>query len=439
LTKRESKASSPYRTCLDWLFARHRFVMKPGLDRVEHLLRGVESPHEAFRVVQVGGTNGKGSTSSMIASVLTQAGLKTGLYTSPHVIDFTERIGIDGRPIARDRVVKIVDRLRPFADEIEATFFEITTAVAALYFAEEGVDLAVAEVGLGGRLDATSALDAVQSVITRVAIDHAEILGSDTAMIAAEKAGIIREGGLVVSGATGDALDVIRGAAAAKGARVVSVAEESSVGGVTVSANGSVFDFEYGDTALDGLSVSMLGRHQVENARTAIVSIVELNRAGAVSVSEAAIRAGLTEARPIGRLQIIDRRPTVVADVAHNPDGAAALAAALAEVFDYDHLIMVVGIMGDKDVRGFLAAFAECVDQAVVTRPETPRAAAPEDVAAIASELGIRSLVVPTAGAAVARALALACDSDLVLITGSHYTVGDVMTSLGVGQALEAG
>jgi dihydrofolate synthase/folylpolyglutamate synthase len=412
--------------------------MKPGLDRVEHLLRAVGSPHEAFRVVQVGGTNGKGSTSCMIASVLSQGGVTAGLYTSPHVIDFTERIGIGGTPIARDRVVDVVERLKPPADEIEATFFEITTAAAALYFAEEGVDLVVAEVGLGGRLDATSALDAVQTVITRIAIDHAEILGSDTTMIAAEKAGIIREGGVVISGATGDALDVIRGAAAAMGARVVSVAEESSVSNVTVSANGSVFDFEYGDTSLPGLSVSMLGRHQIENARNAVTSLVELNRAELTSVSEEALRAGLSEACCIGRLQIIDRRPTVVADVAHNPDGAAAVAAALPEVFDYDRLIVVLGIMGDKDVRGFIAALGEGVDRMIVTRPETERAADLEEVAAIAGELGIPSAVVPTAGAAVVQALADAADSDLVLITGSHYTVGDVMTSLGVGQALGA-
>jgi dihydrofolate synthase/folylpolyglutamate synthase len=413
--------------------------MKPGLDRVLGLLRAVGSPHEAFRVVQVGGTNGKGSTACMIASVLSQAGVRSGLYTSPHVIDFTERISIDGAPIPRGRVVELIERLKPPADEIEATFFEITTAAGALYFAEEGVDLVVAEVGLGGRLDATSALDAAQAVITGIAVDHAEILGSDTAVIAAEKAGIIRERGLVVCGATGDALDVIRGAAAAKGARLVSVAEETAVGAVSVSANGSVFDFEYGDLSLAALSISMLGGHQIENARTAVTSAVELNRAELASVSESAIRAGLTEACCVGRLQIIDRRPTVVADVAHNPDGAAAVAAALPEVFDYDRLIVVVGIMGDKDVRGFLAALADGTDHMIATRPDVERAADPEKVAATARDLGIPCTVVPTAGAAVASALADASDRDLVLITGSHYTVGDTMISLGVGQALEAG
>lgn len=439
MTKPGSKAFSSYRSCLDWLFARHRFVMKPGLERVEHVLRAVGSPHEAFRVVQVGGTNGKGSTSSMIASVLSQGGVRTGLYTSPHVIDFTERIGIDGAPVAPDRVVDLIERLRPAADEIDATFFEITTAAAALYFAEEGVGLVVAEVGLGGRLDATTALHSAMSVITRIAVDHAEILGADTAMIAAEKAGIIREGGLVVCGAEGDALDVIRGAASAKRARFVSVAEESTVDAVAVSANGNAFDFEYAGTRLEGVRTSALGRHQVQNARSALVSILELNRAEVVGVTEAAIRAGLVEARPIGRLQIVDRRPTVVADVAHNPDGAATVMAALYEVFDYERLIAVLGIMGDKDVRGFLAALAGRVDLLVLMRPEVERAADPSEVASLARELEIPCEVVPTAGAAVARALSEATDRDLVLITGSHYTVGEVMTSLGVGQALEAG
>lgn len=413
--------------------------MKPGLERVEELLRGVGSPHERFRVVHVGGTNGKGSTSSMLASILSRHGARTGLYTSPHVIDFPERIAIDGRPIAPDRVVDLIERLKPGADEIEATFFEIVTAAAALYFAEEGVDIVVAEVGLGGRLDATSAFDATLSVITRVAIDHAEILGGDTALIAAEKAGIIRDGGTVVSGATGDALDVIRGAAAARRARIVSVNEESFIGRVSVNSNGSTFDFTYSDVSLERVSISMLGRHQVANARTALVAAVELDRTGPIAASEPAIRAGLKEASCIGRMQIIDRRPTVVADVAHNPDGAAAMMAALPEVFEYERLVVVLGIMGDKDVRGFLSAIASGVDSLVLMRPSGARAADPSEVAGIADELGLTGTIVPTAGAAIGRALSDSTERDLVLITGSHYTVGEVMTSLGVGRALEAG
>jgi len=410
--------------------------MKPGLDRVEWLLGAVGSPHEQFRIVHVGGTNGKGSTSCMIASVLSEHDVRTGLYTSPHVVDFSERILIDGEPVRHGRVVELIDRLRPAADEIEATFFEIATAAASLHFAEECVDLVVAEVGLGGRLDATNALDSVLSVITTIAVDHAEILGSDIAAIASEKAGIIRDSGTVVTGATGDALDVIRGVAAARRARLVSVPDEAPMGAVTISSNGSSFDMEYDGTAYEALCIAMLGRHQVENARTAVVALHELDRLGVFSLNEKILRRGLSEACCRGRMQVIDQRPALVADVAHNPDGAEALMSSLPEVFDYDRLIAVVGIMGDKDLSGFLSAFRDRADLVILTMPATERSADVETLDAVATELELPHRVVPTAGAALESALSEAREGDLVLVTGSHYTVGDILTSLGVGQAL---
>ena len=429
-------ASESYRACLDWLFARHRFTMKPGLERVEWLLGAVGSPHEQFRVVHVGGTNGKGSTSCMIASVLREHDIRVGLYTSPHVVDFTERILVGSEPIRPERVVELVDRLKPAAEEVEATFFEIATALAALYFAEESVDIAVAEVGLGGRLDATNALDSVLSVITGIAVDHSEILGSDIAAIASEKAGIIRESGAVVTGAAGDALDVIRGVGAARRARFVSVLEDAPIGAISISSNGSAFNLEYDATSYEALSVAMLGRHQVDNARVAVVALHELDTLGVFALSEGLLRRGLCEACCMGRMQVIDQRPTIVADVAHNPDAAEALLSSLPDVFDYDRLIAVVGIMGDKDVRGFLSAFRDRADLVVLTRPAGERAADLETLDSVALELDLPHHVVPSAGAALKSALSEAREGDLVLVTGSHYTVGDILTSLGVGQAL---
>ncbi len=434
----DDKGFSSYRACLDWLFARHRFVMKPGLERVERLLASVGSPHRKFRIVHVGGTNGKGSTACLIASVLTEHGLRTGLYMSPHVTNFVERMSVDGRAIMPERVVDIVNRLKPAALEIEATFFEITTAAAAVYFAEEGVDIVVAEVGLGGRLDATNALDSALSVITRVAIDHADVLGGSVAAIAAEKAGIVREGGVVVCGAEGDALEVVRGVAAARKARFVDVRDASTLSGIEVSTNGSTFSFAYGDRTYEDLSISMLGGFQLENTRVALVSLHELMRLELVKLSEASLRRGLVEASCLGRMQIIDRRPTIVADVAHNPDGAHALMVSVGEVFKYEKMIIVLGIMGDKDVRGFVAALADYADLLITTAPSTGRAADAEEVAAVARDLGIEARAVPSPGAAIEQAISSAREGDLVLVTGSHYTVGDVMTSLGVGQALEA-
>jgi len=439
LTRRASKAFDSYRSCLDWLFARHRFVMKPGLDRVKTLLDSVGRPHEKFRIVHVGGTNGKGSTACMIASVLAEHDMRVGLYMSPHVVDFAERISVGGRRIEQARVVDFVERLKPAADDIEATFFEIVTCVSAMYFAEEGVDLAVAEVGLGGRLDATNALDSVMSVITGIGIDHTEILGSDIASIAAEKAGIIREAGTAVVSAEGVALDVIRGVAAARKARLVPVDPDAVRGRTSLTPSGSFFDFSHGEHHLEGVSISMIGRHQVKNAATALVSLFELGRDAIFEPVDRAVRRGLSEASCIGRMQIIDRRPTVIADVAHNPDGARALAAALDEVFVPERTIAVLGIMGDKDVRGFLGALSGVVDTLIVTRPSTRRAADPEEVAGMARDMSIEAMVVETPGAAVRQALSMAREADLVLITGSHYTVGDVMASLGVGHSVETG
>jgi dihydrofolate synthase/folylpolyglutamate synthase len=410
--------------------------MKPGLERVEWLLGAVGSPHEQLRVVHVGGTNGKGSTSCMIASALREHDIRVGLYTSPHVVDFTERILVGSEPIRQERVVELVDRLRPAAEEMEATFFEIATALAALHFAEESVDIAVAEVGLGGRLDATNALDSVLSVITGIAVDHSEILGSDIVAIASEKAGIIRESGAVVTGAAGDALDVIRGVAAARRARFVSVLEDAPIDSISISSNGSTFDLEYDGTSYEALSVAMLGRHQIDNARVAVVALHELDTLGVFSLSESLLRRGLCEACCMGRMQVIDQRPTIVADVAHNPDAAEALLSSLPDVFDYDRLIAVVGIMGDKDVRGFLSAFRDRANLVVLTRPAGERAADLETLDSVATELGLPHRVVPSAGAALKSALSDAREGDLVLVTGSHYTVGDILTSLGVGQAL---
>jgi dihydrofolate synthase/folylpolyglutamate synthase len=410
--------------------------MKLGLERVEWLLGAVGSPHEQFGIVHVGGTNGKGSTSCMIASVLREHDIRAGLYTSPHVVDFTERILVGSEPIRPERVVELVDRLKPAAEEMKATFFEIATTVAALYFAEEGVDIAVAEVGLGGRLDATNVLGSVLSVITGIAVDHSEILGSDIAAIASEKAGIIRESGAVVTGADGDALDVIRGVAAARKARFVSVLEEAPIDAISTSSNGSVFNLEYDATSYEALSIAMLGRHQVDNARVAVVALHELDTLGVFSLSESLLRRGLSEACCMGRMQVIDQRPTIVADVAHNPDAAEALLSSLPDVFDYDRLIAVVGIMGDKDVRGFLSAFRDRADLVILTRPASERAADLEALNSVAEELEFPHRVVPTAGAALKSALSDAREGDLVLVTGSHYTVGDILTSLGVGQAL---
>ncbi len=425
-----------YQSCLDWLFTRRRFVMKPGLERVEYLLGTVGNPHKRFRIVHVGGTNGKGSTSAMVASILVEHGLRTGLFTSPHVVDFTERFVVNGSRVSRDRIVSIIGRLKPGADDIEATFFEIATAAATVFFAEENVDIAVVEVGMGGAMDATSALDSVLSVITGVAVDHSEILGTTVDEIARKKAGIVRTDGVVVTGAVGSALGVVRDVAATRGARFVSASEEAIVDRVSVISTGSIFDLTYDGAVHKGLSISFLGRHQVANAVCAALVAHELSRDGVIDLSEASLRRGLSEAGSIGRMQILDRRPTILADVAHNPDAANVLAQAVREVFEYGSVIAVLGVMADKDLDGIMSAISDVADVVILTRPSSVRAADPEELARIARSHRLEHEIIESPGAALARAVSMAGEADLVLITGSHYTVGDIMISLGIGDSL---
>ncbi len=436
MSRRANKVFDSYQACLDWLFTRRRFVMKPGLERVEHLLGTVGNPHKRFRIVHVGGTNGKGSTSAMIASILVEHGLRTGLFTSPHVIDFTERFVVNGSRVSADRIASIIERLKPGADDIEATFFEIATAAAAVFFAEENVDIAVVEVGMGGAMDATSALDSILSVITSVAMDHAEILGPTVDEIAGKKAGIIKTSGVVVSGAEGDALGVIRDTAATRGARFISVSEEAEIDRLSVISTGSIFDLTYDGAVYKGLSISFLGRHQVANAICATLVLHELAREGVLDLSEASLRRGLAEAGSIGRMQILDRRPTILVDVAHNPDAIGVLAKAVREVFEYGSVIVVLGVMADKDLEGIMSAISDVAGLVILTRPSSVRAADPAELAKIAEKHRLEYEIVDSPGAAVARALSLAREADLVLITGSHYTVGDAMISLGIGDSL---
>ena len=267
-------------------------------------------------------------------------------------------------------------------------------------------------------------------------MDHTDILGNTVTEIASKKAGIIRTDGVVVSGAIGSALGVVRDVAATRGARSVSVAEDAKIDRVSIISTGSIFDLSYDEAVYEGLFISLLGRHQVANAACAAVVAHELSREGMLDLSEPSLRRGFAEAGCVGRMQILDRRPTVVADVAHNPDAARALVAAVREVFEYDSVIVVLGVMADKDLEGIMGAISEVAGLVILTRPSSVRAADPAELAKIAEKHRLEYEIVDSPGAAVARALSLAREADLVLITGSHYTVGDAMISLGIGDSL---
>jgi dihydrofolate synthase/folylpolyglutamate synthase len=425
-----------YRKILKYLYSRERQAMKYGLDGVKRLLASLENPEAAFPSVLVAGSNGKGSTAVIVASILKAAGYRTGLYTSPHLIDFKERIRVDGKCIEEEQVAGL---MRIMGDSIEkqgSTFFEATTAMAFKHFLDSRVDIAVLEVGLGGRLDATNASHPAISVITSISREHTEILGSTVAKIAGEKAGVLRPGGLAVLGfREGVAAEATKKVAEAAGSALRQVGVDVMPRTVNVSRAGTSFtlrwkgDWDWGPT----LTVSMPGRHQARNATTAALAAVSLNGVG-FKVSPDHVVKGVKRVKWPGRFQVVgtEANPCVL-DVAHNPSAARALSRTFQEVYPGRSAVAVVGMSGDKDHKAYLTALLPRTSEVVVTEAPNPRALPVGMLARAVQDLGGRPRVVPQVSQAVSHALDLGRKQGApVIITGSFYVVGEAMAHLGV-------
>ncbi len=413
---------------LDWLFSLQRFGMHPGLGRMRDLLERVGSPDAALRCVLVAGTNGKGSVARTLAACLRAAGRRTALYTSPHLQHVGERVQVDLEPSTEAQVEAAVARVRPAAEAVGATFFEVMTAAALVRFAEAGADWAVLEVGLGGRLDATNAVEPELSCVTTVALDHTAILGGTVEEIAAEKAGVLRAGRPVVSGVQGAAGRVIAERAAALEAPLLTYGKAFWGEAVALSWAGVAFTWRRAAGGRgDGVRVvsPLVGRHQVTNLSLALEAAV------AVGVDPGVAVRAVADARWPGRLErfeYLGRR--VVLDGAHNPAAAAALAAAVREL-QGGVAVLIFGASADKDVRGVLAELVPLADDVVLTRAvRSPRAM---DAAALASELP-SGLGTPLAAADPELALQLAVrltePGETVLIAGSLFLVGEARDAL---------
>lgn len=403
--------------------ARARFGQKLGLETMRGMLAALGDFHAALPVVHVGGTNGKGSVCVMVASALVASGKKVGLYTSPHLVRFHERIVIDGREISGDELARAVERCLPAFEKFpEATYFEVATLVALRHFVDQGVDVAVLEVGLGGRLDATNIFERpLVTVLTNVSLEHTDVLGSTEEAIAAEKAGILRHDVPCVTGATGAALAKIKEIAAHVDAPLVVMGNEFVAMPDHEDDEGQTLDVT-GERDHADLRIAFAGAHQAENAALAVAALDILH------VPEVAIREGLARARWPGRLQRIAGRPALLLDGAHNPAGAQALAL---------HLkarglrpVLVFGALADKDWHAMVEALAPHARDAIVTRVPSPRAADPQDVARAFSMSGTIGMVVDEPGHALRTAEAIAGPDGLVLVTGSLYLVGDVLGRL---------
>jgi dihydrofolate synthase / folylpolyglutamate synthase len=417
-----------------WLYGLQHFGIKLGLENIRTLLASLGRPDRTFPSILVAGTNGKGSVAAMLDAVLGAHGLRTGLYTSPHLVRPNERIRIAGGDIAAADLDRLLDRLRETIEtavrsgalETHPSFFEVMTAVALVALEERHTEAAVLEVGMGGRLDATNAVDAALSVVVTVDLDHTERLGSSLAGIAAEKAAIAKPDRTLVSGvAQEEARGVLRRVCRQVGARLL---EAREVARIEPEADGC-FGVATARARYGGLRLSLPGEHQKENARVALVAAEAFLEPLGRDLDPESVRAALATVRWPGRLHWIDGTPPLLLDGAHNPSGAAALAGWL-EAHGGPKPVLVFAAMRDKDAAGILAPLGARVSAILLTRPSVGRAAEPETLVAAASAAATRIEVVSQPAEAVRRARELAGPAGLVLVAGSLYLVGDVLTLL---------
>lgn len=418
-----------------WLFGRDTGGIRWGLERTEALLAGAGDPHRRFHALHVGGTNGKGSVAALCEAALRRAhpARRVGLYTSPHLVSFDERIRIDGRPVERELLLEVEARLRPEIERTGASFFEATTAIAFVCFARAGVDAAVVEVGLGGRLDSTNVLRPMAAAVTNVSLDHAEYLGDTLESVAREKAGIFKPGVPALTAETAPVpLAVLRACASDAGAPLAVLDELCVLDDVRLSLEGTRFRLDSRRWGAHAVRVPLVGAHQARNAALAaelLGLLPDAWRPGWDAVAE-----GFAAARWPGRMQV-ERRggATWVFDVAHNQDGAAALAAALDALPLPRPVVLLVSILADKDHASMLPPLLARADAAVFTVPPSAPAARRWDPERAAASVGaaIPVRAIPDFAAALGRAETLAPHGTIV-VTGSVHTVGDALAELGL-------
>ncbi len=410
----------PLSDVLERLYARRRFGIRPGVDRVGKLLGRLGNPEKQFRTVHVAGTNGKGSTSAFLSSILLHAGHTVAQFSSPHLVRFTERFRINGTEYSAEKLASRLDVVLEAAPE-EATFFEITTALAALIFSEERVEMAVMEAGMGGRSDATAAFDGEMTILTPIDLDHTEYLGATFEEIAREKAGIMKPGTLVIS-------------AEQPAAVRLAIEEQSRAGNCTLrtlgkdfsaswNSDGS-FDYRGMNRTLTRLTPGMAGRYQSVNAAVALAA-AEALEAGGMNIAPAAFIKGVVTAYWPGRMELVPGTPRLLLDGAHNPAGASALAEALGE-YHYSRLLLVTGVCDDKDVERIYEPLLPLVDAVYTVTPAVERALQDEELSRFFHRQGIASQPCGSVVAGISKARSQASDTDLVLVCGSLFVVGEV-------------
>ena len=440
----DKSTDARYQQALDYIYSfvdyerepRLRDAMYYDLRRMDELLARLGNPQHKARSIHITGTKGKGSVAAMIASGLIASGYKTGLYTSPHLLTFNERIRIDNELISDERVANLIDRLKP---EIEAvnekatygrlTTFEIMTALSFACFAQEGADFQVIEVGLGGRLDATNVILPEVSIITSISFDHTEVLGNTLTSITTEKSGIIKRGCPVVTSPQADeVMRVIEKTCLTQNSPLIKVGKNINWESLGFTSDRQSLRVK-GRLGSYDLTIPLLGEYQLENAATAVATLELLMEKG-FHISNDAVVTGLAQVNWPGRLQVLRREPLLVVDGAHNPYSAGKLREALKQYFEFKHAILIIGTSSDKDIAGIISELVPLFSKVIVTRSIHPRAMAVATLVAEFRKYGIKAKATEDILSALRLALSLAGKKDLICVTGSLFVVAGAIEEM---------
>jgi len=427
-----------YKDAFEWLCSFDKYGWIFGLERITSLMERLGNPQSELKVIHVAGTNGKGSVCKYVSSILQKAGYTVGVYLSPHVERFSERIVVNSQEISEGELAMLVAQVRPLVEEMKQndntpTFFEIVTALAFLYFKNRTVDYAVVEVGLGGRFDATNMVTPLVSVITNISLEHTDILGKDIASIAFEKAGIIKDQVPVVTATTQNARETIEHVARERNAPIVCVDRTMWK---RMSFKGRYQEFVIQGSFKDyTVKTSLLGQHQGENIAVAIAAVERLQMGG-VYIADGDILDGIAAATHPGRMEIISEKPLILLDGAHNPDGMSMLAKTLKEDFSYQRLILVLGVLKEKDIKTMVSAIVPLSDVIIVTKSANPRASDPLFLKETIERFDANKKIYIEASIpeAIDHAKRIVKQKDMICVSGSLFTVGEARSYLLSGE-----
>ncbi|MBI5183227.1 MAG: bifunctional folylpolyglutamate synthase/dihydrofolate synthase [Nitrospinae bacterium] len=427
-----------YNETLQYLFNLQRLGINLNLARISRVLHLLDNPHNSLMAVHIAGTNGKGSVAAIMDSILRVSGYKTGLYTSPHLYDLRERIRINGNMISEEMTVKITERIReivgaglaPALLNEELTFFEFITVMAFIYLAEEGVDIAIVETGMGGRLDATNVLSTpLISVITDIDYDHTDFLGNTMREIAREKGGIIKEKGVVVTTLQHpEVISEIESICKERNAGLIILGRDFYIDIIRSDDKGNIFNLKSNNNLLCDLRIPLIGVHQIINAGVAVEVCLRLRGLG-FDITDEGIKEGLDKVEWKGRMEIISESPYILLDGAHNRAGTKALVKTL-PYFRYKRLFIVIGILKDKDIAGMIETLVPIADHVTLVRPDVPRGADPKILKDMASIFSKETVIIEDIPSALQKVREKIDKDDMILITGSLFTVAEARREL---------